>query len=232
MPIQIINTEQAVRDDGVKVLLYGAAGTGKTTSSITAPAPLILSAESGLLSIRSSRLPVIEVRSYNEVREAYDWFLRAPDARKNVRTIVVDSLSEVLEVVLQNEKAGTRDPRQAYGALIDKGIPLIKSFRDLPGYNVIMIAKEFKATDNFGIIKATPRAPGQNLGIELPYLFDLVARASIGRDQNGQPFHFFQCRADNLAEAKDRSGALEMMEPPHWEYIFSKMRGATFGKMQ
>ena len=46
-----LKTTATIESSGVKVLVYGQAGSGKTTLIRTAPAPLILSAEAGLLSL-------------------------------------------------------------------------------------------------------------------------------------------------------------------------------------
>jgi hypothetical protein len=129
-------------------------------------------------------------------------------------------------VVLANAKLGKSDPRQAYGTLIDQGTPLIKDFRDLPRFNVVMTAKEYQLRDNFGSNRITPRAPGQSLGIDIPYMYDLVARAATSTAADGSIFHYLQCRPDNIVEAKDRSGFLDAWEPPNLSYVFGKMRAA------
>ena len=220
---RITTTDQAVHNSGMKCLIYGRAGMGKTTLAATAEAPLVISAESGLLSIRKYKLPVVEVGGIKDVYDIYDWCRRAPEARQ-FATLFLDSLSEILEVVLAAAKKGKNDPRQAYGTLIDEGVPLIRAFRDLPRFNVVMTAKEYQQRDNFGGNRITPRAPGQSLGIDIPYMYDLVARAATGTSAEGQIFHYLQCQPDNIIEAKDRSGCLDLWEPPNLSYVFNKMR--------
>lgn len=222
--MKIISSDQAVHNSGIKSLIYGRAGMGKTTLAATVEAPLIISAESGLLSVRKYRLPVVEVTSKNDVIDVYKWARDSKEAAQ-FATLFLDSLSEILEVVLQNAKRGKNDPRQAYGILIDEGIPMIRDFRDLPRFNVVMIAKEYQQQGNFGS-RITPRAPGQSLGVDIPYMYDLVARASTSTAADGSTFHYLQCRPDNVIEAKDRSGLLDMWEPPHLSHVFGKMRAA------
>lgn len=230
MTINITTTDQAVQNNGMKVLVYGRAGMGKTTLASTAPAPIILAAEGGLLSVRQFKLPVIEVKTYAAVMEVAQWAANSREAAQ-FQTIILDSLSEILEVVLATEKAKPGgDPRQAYGRLIDTGIPLIRFFRDLPRFNVVMIAKEFRQPNAYGAPVATPRAPGQSLGIDIPYMYDLVARAATdayaAADGTQQVYHYLQCRPDPMVEAKDRSGRLDMREPPNLGHIFGKMLAA------
>ena len=52
-----------ISSNGVKLLVYGQAGAGKTSLIKTLPNPVVLSAEGGLLSIQDADLPYIEITS-------------------------------------------------------------------------------------------------------------------------------------------------------------------------
>ena len=56
MAIQLKRTG-AIARDGVKLLVYGQAGAGKTSLIPTLPNPIVLSAEAGLLSIAGADVP-------------------------------------------------------------------------------------------------------------------------------------------------------------------------------
>ena len=56
--------------NGVKLLVYGQAGAGKTSLIRTLPNPVVLSAEGGLLSIQDADLPCIEIADMDDLREA------------------------------------------------------------------------------------------------------------------------------------------------------------------
>ena len=58
-----IQSTNTITANGLKVLVYGQAGAGKTTLIKTLPKPLILSAEGGLLSLRKENLPFIEIKN-------------------------------------------------------------------------------------------------------------------------------------------------------------------------
>jgi len=64
---------------GLKVLVYGQAGCGKTTLSKTLPKPIVLSAEDGLLSIKDDNIPFLEIKSMEDLHEAYDWLVKSKD---------------------------------------------------------------------------------------------------------------------------------------------------------
>lgn len=209
---------------GVKVLVYSESGVGKTVLCSTAPDPLIISAESGLLSLRRHSIPVIEVKTIEDLTEVYNFCSSSPEA-KRFQTLCLDSLTEVAEVVLANAKKQVKDPRQAYGELIDKMAMVVRSFRDIPDKNVYMSAKMEPYKDEMtGIIKYGPSMPGQKLGPQLPYYFDEVFRLGVGKTQQGDLFRFLQTQPDIQYVAKDRSGSLAAIEPPDLNAVFSKIR--------
>ena len=102
--------------NGVKVLVYGQAGAGKTSLLKTLPNPIVLSAEGGLLSIQDADLPYIEINSMETLLEAYEWLTTSEEA-KGFQSVGLDSISEIAEVVLNYEKKTNKDPRAAYGAM-------------------------------------------------------------------------------------------------------------------
>jgi len=86
--INLQNTGQATAD-AIKLLVYGAAGVGKTSLIPTMPAPVILSAEAGLLSIANADLPFLAIKSMDDLREAYTWLTTSDDA-KGFKSIALD----------------------------------------------------------------------------------------------------------------------------------------------
>lgn len=241
MTLRFTTTQQSARTAGVKAFVYGPPGMGKTMLCATLPNPIILSAESGMLSLSKANIervfgvntpgitydiPVIEISTFAELEEAYLWCTQAHEA-KQFQTYGLDSLTEIAEIVLSNAKRTVKDPRQAYGDLIERMTVKVRQFRDIPGKHVYMSAKMATYKDELtGISKYGISMPGAKLGPELPYLFDEVFRIGVNKDPQGQSFRFLQTQPDIQFEAKDRSGALAPMEPPHLGYIFAKILGA------
>jgi hypothetical protein len=225
MAIVIKRSKELAQIHGVKCLVYGNAGMGKTRLCATAPNPIIISAESGLLSLNRDDLPdlpVIEVGALYELNEAYQWATESEEA-KQYDTICLDSISEIAEVILSNAKKTNKDPRQAYGDLIEHMMVTIKSFRDLRGKHVYMSCKQQMIKDDNGNSQYWPLLPGSKLYQELPYLFDEVFCARKGVDQEGKPFYYIQTSADIQYTGKDRSGKLDFMEYPDLSHIFNKI---------
>lgn len=242
MPLDWSSTSQAQKSNGVKVLIYANSGYGKTALCATAPAPIILSAEAGLLVLNRKNLeklygvgnpaitydiPVLKITTVQDLTDAHTWLTTSPDAAY-FQTICIDSITEIAEVVLANAKKLVKDPRQAYGELIEKMENTIRSFRDIEGKNVYMSAKLESYKDETGVTTFGPSMPGKKLGPSLPYFFDEVLRIGVNKTPQGVAYRFIQCEADFQYVAKDRSGALDPLEPPHLAHIFAKIKqGST-----
>lgn len=244
MAIKLINTAEAAKNNGVKVLVYGRAGMGKTVLCATAPAPFIISAEGGLLSLAENNLrkleaaglvntrgrynfPGVEIENVQDLVEVYNWVVGSAEA-KVYETICLDSLTEIAETVLSNAKAQVKDPRQAYGELIEKMTATTKAFRDLKGKHVYMSAKmELVKDEVIGTTVYMPSMPGAKLGQQLPYLFDEVLLLDLQPKQGDAPeYRYFRTQPDYQFTAKDRSGALALIEQPDLGVVFDKILAA------
>lgn len=215
-----------VHVNGVKLLVYGQAGAGKTTLIKTLPKPVVLSAEGGLLSIADADIPFVVIGSMADLHEAYQW-LTGSDEAKAFESVALDSLSEIAEVVLAAEKARSKDPRQAYGEMQDQMAKLIRAFRDLAGRHVYMTAKVEKSQDDMGRVLYSPSMPGNKLGQALPYFFDEVLAARVEKDADGNTQRAIQCESDGVWQAKDRSGKLDAWEAPDLGAIINKIKGVA-----
>ncbi len=216
----------ALRAEGVKLLVYGQAGAGKTSLIKTLPAPVVLSAEGGLLSIQDADLPYIEISDMATLREAYSWLAQSAEARE-FQSVALDSISEIAEVVLNAEKKATKDPRQAYGAMQEQMADIIRAFRDLPGRHVYMSAKLEKTQDEMGRVLYAPSMPGNKTGQMLPYMVDEVLALRVEKDGEGNTQRALMCDSDGLWLAKDRSGKLAAWESPDLGAIIAKIGGAA-----
>lgn len=224
MAIKVKRSGEALAS-AVKLLVYGQAGAGKTSLIPTLPAPIVLSAEGGLLSIQDADVPFIEIDSMATLREAYQWLTSSAEAGQYA-SIALDSISEIAEVCLNAEKKATKDPRQAYGAMQEQMADIIRAFRDLPKH-VYMSAKLEKAQDEMGRILYSPSMPGNKTGQQLPYFFDEVLALRVERDAEGGTQRALMTDSDGLWVAKDRSGKLAPWEAPDLGAIITKITGGA-----
>lgn len=220
MAVSVKRTRDLSRG-GVKLLVYGAAGAGKTSLIKTLPNPIVLSAEGGLLSIQDADLPYIEIATIDDLRQAYSYIVSEEGAA--FESVALDSISEIAEVVLNAEKKIAKDPRQAYGAMQEQMGDLIRAFRDLPGKHVYMSAKLEKSQDEMGRMLYAPAMPGNKVGQSLPYFFDEVLALRVEKDAEGNTQRALMCDTDGLWQAKDRSGKLAAWEAPDLGAIIEKI---------
>ena len=215
MAINIKSTHE-IHQEGIKCVIYGESGVGKTVLCSTAPKPLIISAESGLLSLSSKHIDYIEIRSIRDIGDAYSFA-----AKSDYSTICLDSLSEIAEVCLTAFKKDVADGRQAYMKLSEHFGALIRNFRDLRDKDVVFIAKQKRITDEeSGSSHFEPYLPGQVLPFNLPYLVDEVFCMRMSR--KGE--RYLQTSADRRYVAKDRSGKLSSEEKPNLTELFQIIR--------
>lgn len=220
-----LKSTKSIHANGVKLLVYGQAGAGKTSLIPTLPNPVVLSAEGGLLSIADADVQFIEIGTMGELQDAYKWLTESKES-EGFQSVALDSISEIAEVCLNFEKKATKDPRQAYGAMQEQMADIIRAFRDLPGRHVYMSAKLEKSADESGRVMYAPSMPGNKTGQALPYFFDEVLALRVEKDSEGVIQRALMCESDGLWQAKDRSGKLEAWEAPDLGAIISKIGGA------
>ena len=236
--MKFTTTSEASSVHGVKMLVYSEAGMGKTMLCATAPAPLILSAEAGLLSLRRKNIermfgvntpgiayeiPVLQIETHQDLSAAYQFIVSDPRA-KQFKTICLDSISEIAERILANALKVNKDGRAAYGQLYEELPAIIRAYRDLVGYHVYFSAKLEPVRGATGIVRNWPSMPGNKLGPELPYYFDEVFKL-CDMLHEGKTYRALQTSRDSLNEAKDRSGTLSLYEQPNLTNIINKVLG-------
>jgi len=216
----IVKNTEDVSTLYLKILAYGAAGSGKTRMCATTNGKtLIISAEAGLLSLAGQDVDYVEVKTMEDLRDVYNTLLT--DTKYS--WICLDSISEIAEVVLVEEKKKTLDGRKAYSGLNDFMMVIIRNFRDLPK-NIYFTAKMAKEKDETtGGLIYTPSMPGNKLSQALPFLFDLIVCFHNWKDEQGIEQSALQTRKDAQHEAKDRSGKLDMAEKPNLTTIYNKI---------
>lgn len=219
-------------DEGINMLIYGRSGVGKTPLLATAPNPLIISGEKGLLSLRRNNppLPVAEFQTEAQLIDIFNWAASSQEA-KQFYTLCLDSISETSEVQLHELLKKHKDPRKAYGELATAGMSLLRAFRDLPWRSKVIIAKEqYDKDETTGMMVFQPWLPGQQLPQRIPYLFDETFQMLVGKDAQQQDVRYLRTKLTAQHIARDRSGMLAEYEPAHLTYVFSKILGTLQGR--
>lgn len=219
-------TTRTISIDGLKIALFGESGAGKTFQIASLDSPIIISAEKGLLTLQmlGVDIPYIEVHSFEELCEAYS-YITAEENIGTWKTLVIDSVSEVAEVVLADNKKTSKDPRKAYSDMMDDVMDAIRGFMNIPGKDIVMIFKSGRIADaDTGRTAYSPYTPSDKFAAKMPYLFDEVLAVRSQKDADGNIQRYIQTVNDGNWNCKDRSGILEPYEVADLGAIIRKIK--------
>lgn len=201
---------------GAKCIIYGPPGTGKTPVFNTAPRPVLLATEPGLLSMRNSEVPTWVAPNKARIDEFFKWFEHSSEA-KNFDTLGIDSTSQICSIALDESRA--KHGLQQYGEMAEYVMPYMKRLYFMPEKHLYLIAKEELTSDG----KRRPLFPGKFLPAEIPHLYDCVLRlAKVPIPQVGEQVAF-QCNGTIDVIARNRVGNLDDFEPPHFGNLIQKI---------
>ena len=210
---------------GAKCLVYGPPGAGKTPIINTAPRPVMIACETGLLSMKGSTVPCAMATTPETIADFFQWLLTSHEA-KNYDTICLDSGSQMCQILLNRElsgksKSGNKvDGKAAYGAMANKAMEYFNQLYFMAEKHVYIICK----CDETEPVKK-PYFPGQMLNAEVPYLYDEVLYLSLVNIQGVGEVQAMRTKTSYDVLARDRSGNLAEFEPPHLTNLFNKILG-------
>ncbi len=182
---------------------------------------------------------------YRHVSETYPDLARLIASK---RTIFVDSITDLTRQAMAwaktrpeafSDKTGKPDTRGAYGLLAREVIGLLKHLQHAQARSVILVGILEKVTDEFNRVTWQPQMEGGKAARELPGIVDEVITMSFfapdgdgwRHDPERGEVRRLVCRAGNpfVLPAKDRSGRLDLTEPPDLGALISKINATTKG---
>lgn len=197
----------------MNILLYGPGGTGKTVNACSAPGPVLVGNAEGESALRFARGKwgddKIHEFPITTAKDLDDLFLHVRNGCEE-KTLVIDSVGEVYQRLVE-ELAGTgRASLQNYGDVNTKIERFVRAVKDLP-INVVLIAHEQLDDDDGASIKR-PATGGKKLPEKLVAAVDVVGYCAVIPESEDAPRRYVaQLVEANGKRAKDRSGALGKM---------------------
>lgn len=233
-PQIIVNTTGEQPQTPLRAAIAGLSGAGKTALAATCPAPLILNAERGLATLTRANIermygpnedwvtynvPFIDVKTVAALKALFAW-LQTPAAAE-YKTIILDSLSDIAEVVLAEALKTAKDPRQAYLVMAQDILNMVRAFRNLPTHHhIIFLCKaEKNKCEITGATTIGMSFPGKMLPAAMPYLLDEIWYIETAVNGNRQ----IKTKGDWQFQAKSRNGGLEALEYPSIYHMLAKM---------
>lgn len=219
--IKIESTDESANSN-LNILVYGPSGVGKTRlCATTGGKPIVLNVEGGLLSLKGEGIDTIKINNVSDIAAAYNFLL----SDNTYDWVCVDSLSEVGQVFLDNEKTKTTNIQRAYGEMATKLSLFIKDMQLLEK-NVYFSCKLSLVKDEItGGFMFGPRVPGKLMLNDLSYFFDEVFAMHSWVDDDGAYQTALQTRRDARYDAKDCSRKLNTVEPANLSVIYNKIMG-------
>lgn len=231
-----IHSTNDVAATGIKVVIYGAPDSGKTTLMAGLRKTLIVSSEKGLLSIKGSNQQYIVIDTVEDVEALVTWLETPKNYIGIYETIAIDSLSDIAERVLDTSKRKTKDGRKAYGITQDAIISLLRTIVDVQGVNVYLTAWEMEQKANEFAVggQKRPYLCGKILPNNLIHFIDNILHLRVHYVQQqdpttGQvtviPQRWLQCHqnADYFARVRDRFGQIQPYEPADLQALLDKI---------
>lgn len=246
-------TERLAQKAGIKGIIVGKAGIGKTSllHTLDPETTLFVNAEAGELSVQDWGGDMVRLRTWPDARnlaavigggnpalgENDPYSLAHVQSVEmdltKYETIFIDSITEVSRICFKwaqsqpdafNAK-GDPDTRGAYGLLGREMVAWLKQFQHAPRVNVWLVGLLNEVKDDFGRVSHVMQVEGSKTALEAPGITDQVITMTQFTPDEGKPYRAFVTHAVNEwgFPAKDRSGRLDLIEQPHLGKLMEKI---------
>ena len=265
MSLPIISAKQRMAErKGVKLLMLGKSGIGKTTrlKDLDPKTTLFIDIEAGDLAVADWPGDTIRPASWPESRDFFV-FLAGPDKSlppesafsqahydhvieqfgdtaqlDRYQTFFLDSITQLSRQCFAwcktqpgtvSDRSGKPDLRAAYGLLGQEMISALTHLQHARGKNVVFVAILDERLDDYNRKVFVPQIEGSKTSLELPGIVDEVVTLAEIKAEDGSTYRAFVTNTINPYgfPAKDRSGRLDLLEPPHLGALIAKCAGAS-----
>lgn len=201
---------------GCKAIIYGAPGSAKTPLINTAPRPVLLACEPGMLSMRGSSVPTCQAFTPDAIDDFFKWFFNSAET-KNFDTLAIDSISQMADIYLQQALKTNKHGLKAYGDMATSVMDHLRPLFFTQQKHTYLIAKQ-SVENNM----ARPWFPGQQLNVEIPHMYDFILHLGLKNVPGVGQAKAFQCNETFDFLCRNRTGNLSDYEPPDFSALVRK----------
>jgi ABC-type dipeptide/oligopeptide/nickel transport system ATPase component len=206
-----------IKPTQLHALVYGQSGAGKTYLATTLKNALVISMESGLLTLKDHKIDYVEAKNLEELKAKL-----SEASKSSYDTIFIDSLTEISQQMVAHAKKIYPNDNQVmkvYGMHNDMITSMIKYTRDM-NKNVIYTALEKVEKDNTGRRYHVPDLAG-SIATKCPALFDFVFNLQVLEVDQKEVRTILTAKRENFI-CKSRTNNLNDFEPAHLGDIINK----------
>ncbi len=220
-------SERLSHQTGVKMVIFGQYGVGKTSLLKTLnECTLCLDFEAGMLAVQDWNGDSISIRTWDEARDIACLIGGPNPASKHVysqqhfesvknkytldfqkyKCIFIDSITIASKICLtwsKNQpdafsiKTGAADLRSAYGILANEMSAWLRQFQHIPDKDIVFVGLLETKFDDFNKTLYVPQIEGAKTSIELPSILDEVISMIVAKDAEGNMSRKFICHTLN-----------------------------------
>jgi hypothetical protein len=254
--------ERMAERKGVKLLMLGKSGIGKTSrlKDLDPQTTLFIDIEAGDLAVSDWPGDTIRPASWPESRDFFV-FLAGPDLSlppesafskahydhvldkfgdpsqlDHYTTFFLDSITQLSRQCFAwcktqpgavSDRSGKPDLRSAYGQLGQEMIGALTHLQHARGKNVVFVAILDERLDDFNRKVFAPQIEGSKTSLEIGGILDEVVTLAEIKAEDGTSYRAFVTQTINSYgyPAKDRSGRLDLLEPPNLGALIAKCAG-------
>lgn len=254
---------------GIKGVIVGKAGVGKTSLLLTLPeeSTLFVNIEAGELAVKEwggvSYKPQTweDCRNFAVLLGGPDESLKSdqpysrehykamvsrfgdPEQFNQFETIFIDSITEASRLSFRWASKqpecitakGLLDNRAVYGLHGKEMMNWLMHLQKIPNKNIWFVGILEDKLDDLNKPYFSLQMEGQKAGLELPGIVDeMITMYDIYSQEHRQGYKAFICHSMNPygLPAKDRTGKLDMIEPPHLGKLMDKIRNTDIATIK
>jgi len=219
----------------IVMIVYGRAGTGKTTFAATAPKPLMIDFENGSKFLGERGIDVDIIRMNN-------WLTHQDKAELNgiignYDSIIVDPLGEAMDKLIDSAEITGKKYRASDGGLTMAGWGEVKKqMRNFikylrgTGKNIIIVSHANEINTDEGLAHRIQVAT--KLSDEIPNMVDIISYMGVQTVDEKPARVLYTPQQGGLFDSKDRTGrgipeVVTISEKNGWNDFIESMKGES-----